>query len=100
MDPDQRSARRFDLKLSVELLRCGSVATTKQTHTANISSSGVLLDADPALAVGQPLEYMITLAPNIGARQAVRLYCVGKVVRQDGELGVAATLERYEFQRA
>lgn len=65
-----------------------------------MSSGGVLFN-DPAepIELGQPIEYMISL-PTGKTMGDVRIRCMGKVVRRDGEnQGLAATLERYEFVR-
>ena len=49
--------------------------------------------------------FPMTLPEQITKGNAVRIKCVGKVVRVDhgkseeGSLGVAATIERYEFLR-
>ena len=51
------------------------------------------------MAIGEAIEYMITLPKAKGARIDVRLRCVGKVVRADDDSKFAATLERYEFVR-
>ena len=63
-----------------------------------MSSSGVLFTAKDRVAVGDPIEYMITFPKAPGARE-VRLRCVGKVLREDTDTAFAATLERYEFIR-
>ena len=51
------------------------------------------------MEVGSPVEYTLTLAPAMGPRKAVRLHCLGKVVRHAAAETVAATIERYEFVR-
>lgn len=58
---------------------------------------GVLFVAELQVAVGDVIEYLITLPtpPDVGR---VRIRCLGKVVRI-AEPGIAATLERYEFVR-
>lgn len=81
----------------MELLRCGSIQVGKTAETKNMSSSGVLFSSEAPMAVGDPIEYMITL-PNSEAAHEVRLRCVGKVIRHD-QTTAAATLERYEFVR-
>lgn len=96
---EQRRSRRFELKLPVELVRAGAVALGKTGETRNMSSSGVLLSADAQVAIGDPIEYLITLPVPQGASPEVRLRCMGKVIRQDGG-AAAVTLERYEFVRA
>ena len=66
-------------------------------ETRNLSSSGVLFSADAPVAIGDAVEYVITL-PSDSPVSNVRLKCLGKVVRNDGQES-AATLERYEFLR-
>jgi hypothetical protein len=95
---EQRKNQRFDLRLPLEIIRTG--ANSKAVgETKNVSSSGVLFTSETAVAVGEPIEYMITFPKPSGSRAAVRLRCVGTVLREDPELKFAATLERYEFVR-
>lgn len=65
-----------------------------------MSSSGVLFSADAPVAIGDPIEYLITLPVSAGNAQEVRLRCMGKIIRQENASTAAATLERYEFVRA
>lgn len=94
---EQRRARRFDLRLPFELVRRGSQSISRVGETRNLSSVGVLFAAEASVSIGDPVEYMITLAagPDTGR---IRIRCLGKVVRF-GNAEVAATLERYEFVR-
>ncbi|WP_323745122.1 PilZ domain-containing protein [Paludibaculum fermentans] len=97
---EQRRSRRFELKLPLELVRAGSRRISHIGETRNVSSGGVLFN-DPAepIELGQPIEYMISL-PTGKSMGDVRIRCMGKVVRRDGESqALAATLERYEFVR-
>jgi len=101
MPTEQRRARRFDLRLPVELTRAGVRKVSSPGETRNVSSGGVLF-SNPGvpLEVGQSVEYFISL-PTGGQIGDVRLRCVGKVVRHDKEVhSFAATLERYEFVRS
>jgi hypothetical protein len=59
----------------------------------------VLFTSETSIAVGEPIEYLITFPKPAGSRSEVRLRCVGKVLREDPESKFAATLERYEFVR-
>ena len=65
-----------------------------------MSSSGVCFTATARLPLGEPIEYVITFPRQPGARNEVRLRCVGKVLREDSGQAFAATLERYEFVRS
>jgi hypothetical protein len=96
---EQRKSQRFDLRLPVELLRCGSRTVEKAVESRNISSNGILFRSEVDLAPGEALEYLVTLNPGSEGQKPVKLYCMGKVVRRVDK-GVAATLERYEFLRA
>ena len=94
------------MELPVAITRAGAVRSRRYAVTSNISSNGVLFTSDEAPAVGDPLEYTITLDSAQNRRVAVR--CVGKVVRSEPvatppgppRYEVAATLERYEFDRS
>ncbi|MFN7931887.1 MAG: PilZ domain-containing protein [Bryobacteraceae bacterium] len=98
--PDQRKNQRFDLRLPVELIRSGPNTVERSGETVNLSSGGVLFHSDLPVEIGQPIEFMITL-PTGNKGTAVRLKCVGKVVRTEAaeSSSVAATLERFEFVR-
>ena len=96
---EQRKARRFELKLPLELVRNGSEALCERGETRNLSSVGVLFRSDASLRIGDAVEYMITLPASAGEADGVRLRCLGKVVRYGKAAEIAATLERYEFVR-
>ena len=103
---EQRRTKRFDLSLPVEVLRAGSVHTSRFAKTRNISSGGVLLLSPSEMEIGGPVEYVITLSSGNG--NSVNLRCLGKVLRQEpleakdegGRYSVAVSLERYEFTRS
>jgi hypothetical protein len=94
---EQRKSRRFELKLPLELIRCGRTRIGKSGETRNVSSSGVLFSADASFGIGEPVEYVITF-PSDSPRSDVRLRCLGTVVRAE-EHAAAVTLDRYEFVR-
>ncbi len=103
---EQRKAQRFEIQLPVEVLRAGGERLPQSGKTRNISSSGVLFVAGREVEVGGPIEYVVTLTTESGAK--VNLRCMGKVMRleridpatEDEEaFAVAVTLERYEFMR-
>lgn len=96
---EQRKAKRFDLRLPLELVRNGSESLSGHGETRNVSSVGVLFESDANVKIGDAVEYMITLPASPGDADGVRLRCLGKVVRYGNKAEVAATLERYEFVR-
>ena len=102
---EQRKASRFNLKLPLRLIRVGSQHVSRVVETQNVSSLGVLFENETPMAVGDSIEYVITLpAQTAGPEVAIR--CLGKVVRHQpphdnlhAAPATAATLERYEFLR-
>ncbi|MEZ5402555.1 MAG: PilZ domain-containing protein [Bryobacteraceae bacterium] len=109
LQTDQRRNQRFELRLPIELVRSGSSPLGKTSETRNVSSGGVLFSTESQLAVGDPLEYFLTLPTGRDPR-GTRLHCVGTIIRteprggrsaqpQERPFNVAATLERYEFVR-
>ena len=54
--------------------------------------------------MGAPIEFFVTLQGGVSSASKVRLRCLGRVTRsehlgEDGHLGVAATIDRYQFVR-
>ena len=81
-----------------------AVAERSTVHTRDISSSGVFFHFGSPLEVGTSLEFVLTLPEETTRGIPVQLKCMGKVVRVDrsgeaGSVGIAATIERYEFLR-
>lgn len=96
---EQRKAQRFDLRLPFELVRSGSRSLSEHGETRNLSSVGVLFRSAATLKIGEPIEYLITLPAASHPADPVQIRCRGKIVRFARKAEVAATLERYEFQR-
>ena len=109
---EQRKSKRFDLNLPVELIRTGSVPVNQTGETNNMSSNGVLFTSENQMAIGDPVEYMVTLPSPVSIGTQVRLRCMGKVMRTENSrleqvepvsrrpYRIAVTLERYEFVRS
>ncbi len=99
---EQRRSRRFSLELPLSIMAAGRRRDIFSGVTKNISSNGVLFNADREPEAGSTIEYVVTL--NASGPKPVQLRCMGKVLRAvpiEGASGfeVAATLERYEFVR-
>lgn len=102
---DKRRAQRFPMSLPVSVkLEDGGGETAVKTK--DISSSGVYLEFSTPMDIGSSLEFILTLPAEITKGQAVKVKCRGKVIRVDrsqdsneAAIGVAATIERYEFVR-
>jgi len=102
---EKRRARRFPITLPMLVKADMAEGQPKEVQTYNVSSSGVYFESVSPFDVGTALEFVLTLPTQITKGNVVRVKCVGKVVRVDqgksgkGFLGIAATIERYEFLR-
>lgn len=100
---EKRRARRFDLALPVTLVSVGEKDTGQTVRTKDISSSGIFLELDEKVQSGTKVEMVVCLPEEITQAGAVRLKCIGRIVRvdrADQRMGVAITIERYEFLRS
>ena len=99
---EARTGKRFPLELPIKIqgVDQGSV-------TGNMSAAGVYIRADASLDIGSPVEFEITLPPEVtGGKENVVIQCRGRVVRTDesdvdpdGTRGVACVIDSYEFVR-
>jgi hypothetical protein len=102
---EARTGKRFPLELPIKIHKEGASGEAKGT-TGDLSAAGVYIRADAAMEVGSPVEFEITLPPDVtGGRENVVIACKGRVVRTDptgsGEdgKGVACVIDSYEFVR-
>lgn len=105
---DARTGKRFPLHLPIKIHKEDSTADTSGI-TSDLSAAGVYIRADAALEVGSPVDFEITLPPEVtGGKEDVVIQCRGRVVRTDepgaaaapGEnRGVACVIDSYEFVR-
>jgi len=99
---EQRSTRRFslDLPISVKFLDDGKHEFTGRTR--DVSSRGVFMYIDTELTAGSPIEFVMTLPPEITLADPIRVRCAGKILRVDKtaeDQGVAVAIEKYDFVR-
>ena len=99
-DKEKRNTRRFALRLPVAVNQGnnGSEAAT----TRDVSARGVCFYLDSSVVAGSPIEFTLTLPPEITLTESIRVRCKGKVVRvEDGtseqKVAVAAVIDEYEF---
>ena len=105
MAEEARTGKRFPLHLPITIHK-GEAGGDTQGTTGNLSAAGVYIRADESLEVGSPVEFEITLPPEMtGGPENVTIQCKGRVVRADetgagGEgRGVACVIDSYEFVR-
>ncbi|HKO05686.1 MAG TPA: PilZ domain-containing protein [Candidatus Acidoferrales bacterium] len=110
-ESDRRNVQRFHLKLPL-IVRYGQEAGEKavekngdkvSTATKDVSSRGVYFFLPKDVGQGAPVEIVMTLPHELTMAGPVQVRCLGRVHRSEkldsGELGVVATIERYEFLR-
>lgn len=98
---NQRNTRRFALNLPLTVrVAEGSDATLAATK--DVSARGVFFYLDTDVAEGSPIEFTLTLPPEITLTERIKVHCVGKVVRVDSKggdskVGIAAAIEQYDI---
>lgn len=111
-EPTRRKHRRFYLclPLSVHLQEREKIAgplvpkpvAAKKTYTENISSGGCYFSFSYPPSVGSEVELELTIPARGPGWAAQTVRCWGRVVRVEKErgggiVGVAATIENYQF---
>jgi hypothetical protein len=98
--PEKRTTRRFslDLPISVKFLDNGKRELAGRTR--DVSSRGVFMYLDTDITAGAPIEFVMTLPPEITLADPIRVRCMGKILRADkvavGQ-GIAVAIEKYDF---
>ena len=102
---EARTGKRFPLELPIKIHKESASGDAKGT-TGNLSAAGVYIRADASLEIGSPVEFEITLPPDVtGGQESVTIQCKGRVVRADPTgasadgKGVACVIDSYEFVR-
>ena len=63
------------------LLALPLAAQEKSAETRDVSARGICFYLDSAIATGSPIEFTLTLPPEITLTESIRVRCKGKVVR-------------------
>jgi hypothetical protein len=99
---EKRATRRFALRLPVSVVYNDSGAQGQSAQTRDVSARGICFYVDAPIATGAPIEFTLTLPPEITLTESIRVRCKGRVVRVDpgapnGKVAVAAVIDEYEF---
>ena len=99
---EKRGTRRFALRLPVAVTYTDQEAKEREAQSRDVSARGICFFVDSAIAAGSPIEFTLTLPPEITLTESIRVRCKGKVVRVDegapnGKVAVAAVIDEYEF---
>lgn len=98
---DKRSTRRFALRLPVTV-RYSDGADEHSAQTRDVSARGICFYVDSGIQAGSPIDFTLTLPPEITLTESIRVRCKGRVVRVEsgsanGKMAVAAVIDEYEF---
>src|ERR1700739_3189684 len=76
---EQRTTRRFALRLTltVEFPQ----GDHREAQTRGVSARGISFYVDSSIAEGSPIEFTLTLPPEITLTESIRVHCQSKVVR-------------------
>ena len=99
---EKRAARRFALRIPVSVGRGESISNSESAQLRDVSARGICLYLDSPIEQGSPLNFTLTLPPEITLTESIRVQCKGRVVRvetvtNNGKMAVAAVIEEYEF---
>lgn len=101
---DRREARRFNMTLPMRLLPRDSNSPELVAQTRDVSYRGLYFLAEAQFKLGSAIEFVITLPEQVTRSGDVNIRCHGEVVRieptQNGRMGIAAKIDRYEFLHA
>jgi hypothetical protein len=100
---ERRTIRRFDMRLPA-VVRLEGIDEF-HTETQNVSARGVFFYLERSVSAGTKLEVTLTFPPHVTLTDAVRVRFSARVIRVENPLpsarvGVAATIEDYEFLRS
>ena len=101
---ERREARRFTMTLPLRVFPHESSGLELKAQTRDVSYRGLYFLAEAKFSVGSPIEFVITLPEQVTQSGDVNIRCQGQVVRvepsENGRIGIAAKIERYEFLHA
>ena len=98
--PEKRSTRRFSFVLPISVKFFANGRREMAGHTRDVSSRGVFMYLEGEIEAGAPIEFVMTLPPEITLSQPMRVRCVGRVLRVDRstqEQGIAVAIDTYDF---
>lgn len=101
---ERREARRFTMSLPLRVLPREEKGREVDASTRDVSYRGLYFLADASFSVGNEIEFVITLPQQVTQSGDVNIRCLGQVVRiepsDNGRVGIAAKIARYEFMPA
>ena len=100
---ERREARRFTMSLPMRVLPREAKGRELDAHTRDVSYRGLYFLTEANFEVGSEIEF-VTLPQQVNQPGDVNIRCLGEVVRieptENGRVGIAAKIARYEFMPA
>lgn len=98
---NKRATRRFALRLPVTV-RYSENGDEHSAQTRDVSARGICFYVDSGIQAGSPIDFTLTLPPEITLTESIRVRCKGRVVRvesgsSNSKMAVAAVIDEYEF---
>lgn len=103
--PERRAMRRFDMRLPAAVRMSSGDGAEMATETDNVSARGVFFHLPQPLQLGDRLAVTLTFPPHVTLTEKVRVRFDARVIRVEPQkmfgapVGIAATIEAYEFLR-
>ncbi|HEV2198156.1 MAG TPA: PilZ domain-containing protein [Candidatus Acidoferrum sp.] len=98
---ERREARRFNMNLPLRVLPREAKGDELKAQTRDLSYQGLYFLAEADFAVGNEIDFVITLPQQVTQSGDVNIRCQGRIVRvettENGRMGIAARIHRYEF---
>jgi hypothetical protein len=89
------------MRLPMRVLSPESEGREFSAQTRDVSYRGLYFHADAKFEIGSEIDFVITLPEQITQSNDVNIRCQGQIVRvettDNGRVGIAAKIERYEF---
>ena len=99
---ERREARRFAMSLPLRVLPSAPKGHELHASTRDVSYRGLYFLAEAKFKVGSEIDFVIILPQQITQTGDVNIQCHGEIVRvepsENGRVGIAAKISRYEFQ--
>jgi hypothetical protein len=101
---ERRVARRFTMTLPLRVLSRETQGHELEARTRDVSYRGLYFLAETRFETGSDIDFVITLPQQVTQSGDVNIRCQGQIVRveptDNGRMGIAAKIERYEFMSA
>jgi PilZ domain len=101
---ERREARRFTMTLPIRVHAHGNSNGELIAQTRDVSYRGLYFLSEKKFDADSEIDFVITLPQQVTRSGDVNIHCQGRIVRVEpngnGQVGIAAKIERYEFMPA